>query len=121
MDLLFAPTTLTPLLTTILVGAVIIVGIVYVFSSIRKQDLEVLRGSNEDLRAAIADKTNELTIVKTQMASVETMMATLQQRVLTLEKQNGDLQSLVKEALINYFQTNPNIAKQLQSTVEHQG
>lgn len=102
------------ILEMIIVATAIIVGIVYIFSSIRRQDLQVLRSSNDDLRASITDKTGEINTLTAHVAILETQMGNLQLKVVALEKQNGDLQSLVKEALLAYFQHNPEIAKNMQ-------
>jgi len=117
MNILFS-TAFMPLLTTLISGTVVIVGIVFIFSSIRKQDLAILRASNQDLRDAITDKTREIAELNGHIKGMETAMTLVQQRVYTLEKQNGDLQTLVKEALIVYFKSNPHTAQTLQDTVE---
>lgn len=100
-------------LNVILAASAIIVGIVYIFSSIRKQDIQVLRNSNEDLRSSIDDKTTEIQTLQTHLSIMEAQVGVLQQKVFSLEKQNGDLQTLVKEALLSYFQNNPKVAETL--------
>jgi Tfp pilus assembly protein PilO len=109
-------TPLTGFMETLLLVAAIVVGVIYIFSNVRKQDLEVLRSSNDDLRKAIDDKTKEIEVLQAHLQVVENQMGIVQQKVYSLEKQNGDLQSLVKAALVNYFQNNPEIAQDFHNT-----
>lgn len=85
----------------------IIAGGIFLFSSVRKNDLKVLRDANQDLRDSINDKQkkiDELTI----------KVDILDKKVAVLEAQNSDLQILVKEALVVYFTRFPDVARTMQ-------
>jgi uncharacterized protein YlxW (UPF0749 family) len=89
---------------------VILAGIIYFFSTVRKQDLEVLRSSNIDLRASIKDS-------QSKMETMQVEINTLKSQVETLEKKNKTIEDLVLTALKQYFFENPKVAQTLKDLI----
>jgi cell division protein FtsB len=87
------------------IGAITLaaLAVFYVFSSVRKQDMEVLRTTNDDLRKNIDDKGREIRDMKVEMQN-------LRDRVDILEKSNKTLEDIFRAALAEYFQKHPEIA-----------
>lgn len=86
--------------------AVVAVGITYIFSQIRSNDMKILRDSNEDLRKSLAD--NDAKTLK-----LETQVKELTSKVDILEKRNRTLEDLVVTALKQFFFENPKMAKDI--------
>lgn len=84
--------------------SLIVVGIIFVFSQVRRSDLKVLRDANTDLRDSIKDKDLKLVQMNTELMD-------LRARVVILEGKISDQANLIKEALIAYFEKNPSAAK----------
>lgn len=82
------------------------VSLFFIFSRIRKEDLETLRTANKDLRDSIEDKAQKI-------AELQERVAALTSRVTEVESRNNNLTELVKEALIAYFRENPDAAQRV--------
>jgi len=81
-------------------------GVIFVFSQIRRNDLQTLRIANTDLRDSIQDKSKRID-------ELSIKLDILSKKVTLLENQNTDLQAIVKEALITYFIRYPQVATDL--------
>lgn len=101
------PTTLIGWIMTILftVGAVLYFG-----SKVRRNDMEVLRNANSDLRSTLDDNSKEIITMRTQ---IDLLIL----KVADLEKRNKTLEDLVVVALKQYFFENPTLAKDIQKKV----
>lgn len=101
------PTTLIGWVGTIFV---VILACIYLMSRIRKNDMEVLRNANVDLRASLDDNTKELNQMRGEMNILNT-------KVADLERRNKTLEDLVVVALKQFLFENPTLAKDLQKGV----
>ena len=101
------PTTLIGWIMTILFtgGSVLYFG-----SRVRRNDMQVLREANKDLRGTLEDNSNELLKMRGQ---IDLLMS----KVADLEKRNKTLEDLVVVALKQYFFENPTLAKDIQKKV----
>lgn len=97
------PTTLVGWMGTIFV--VILSGI-YLVSRIRKNDMEVLRAANVDLRASLDDNSKEL-------AQMRSEINTLMTKVSDLERQNKTFEDLIVVALKQFYFEHPEVANDL--------
>lgn len=88
----------------------VITGGLYLVSRVRKNDMEVLRSANTDLRASLDDNIREI-------AEMRGEINTLISKVSDLEKRNKTLEDLVVVALKQYFFENPTLAKDIQKSV----
>lgn len=101
------PTTLIGWMGTI---SIVILGGIYLVSRIRKNDMEVLRSANIDLRASLDDNSRELVQMRSE---INTLMI----KVSDLEKKNKTLEDLVVVALKQFFFENPTVAKDLHKKI----
>lgn len=91
--------------------SIVILAIIFIIAQVRRQDLNTLRESNKDLRDAIDDKSKEIETLQRNQSIMAGQILGLQQSVKQLEGKNSDMQQLIKDALVMYFQKNPAIAK----------
>ena len=91
----------------IMLGGIIIAAIAYFFSTYKKNNSEASQQSNQILRGLINDQRKEIDVLKAQVAI-------LQERV----DHNQNLEQIIQNSLILYFQANPNIAKDLVKKVK---
>lgn len=101
------PTTLVGWIAAILATSS---SILFIFSKIRKNDMDILRQSNVDLRAAIDDNQRAL-------EKMHDNIIILNGKVADLEKKNKTLEDLVVVALKQYFFENPTLAKDIQKKI----
>jgi|SRR5579871_511581 len=97
----------------IIAFGVIAGGAIYIFSRIRKEDMRTLRESNEDLRSSLDDKSKRIDDLENTLKGVQDEMGQMQSKLKELEDKNNDLSSLVKDALVLYFQNNPSVAQRM--------
>lgn len=81
-------------------------GVVWLASQVRKEDLKLLRESNEDLRKAHEDN-------EKQIGKLMEEVGILKAEVDKLKSEKKNLETLVVEALELYFQRNPEEALKL--------
>lgn len=87
----------------------IVVGVVtaaYIFSRVRRNDMDNLRKANTDLRDSLGDSDKKI-------LSLEDAVHTLEIKVETLEKENRRFEDLIIVALKQYFFENPKMAEQV--------
>lgn len=94
-----------------LLAVSIILGVLYLLSRVRREDLQTLRDSNQDLRDAINDNNKHI-------AQLETKVNMLGDQVKILNTQNSEMIDLIVRALTIYFHDNPAIAQLMQGKVE---
>lgn len=94
------PSTLLGWIATVLTTAA---SVAYIYSKARKNDMDVLRQSNDDLRAAHDDNTNKINELQIQVNK-------LSEKIKVLETTNKTLEDLVKSALSDFFTKNPKLA-----------
>jgi uncharacterized protein YlxW (UPF0749 family) len=88
-----------------------IVAALWLFNRIRRQDMDVLRISNNDLRVALEDNAKKI-------ENLTNTVTDLQNKVIALESKNQTLQDLVIVALEEYFNNNPEVAKTIQKKLK---
>lgn len=88
----------------------IVLATFYLISRIRKNDMQLLRDANRDLRASLEDN-------KTKISQMHNEVKTLGEKVSDLEKKNKTLQDLVITALKQYFFENPIVAKNIKNKI----
>ena len=91
----------------IMLGGIIAAALAYLLSTYRKNNSEASQQSNQILRSLIDDQRKEIDVLKAQVAI-------LQERV----DHNQNLEQIIQNSLILYFQANPNIAKDLVKKVK---
>ncbi len=91
--------------------------IVFVFYQIRQNDLALLRSSNRDLRDAIDDKSKKIDSQSRKIDSLQQQVVELQGRLDAVEAKNNEINNLVREALLLYFQQHPQSAEAIAKNV----
>lgn len=86
----------------------IIAGVVWLASRVRREDLKLLRESNDDLRKAHEDNEKQILVLKEEVGY-------LKMEVQKLKSEKKNLETLVIEALELYFQRNPKEALKLKT------
>ena len=94
----------------IAIVSLIATSIIVIFSKVKENDIQILRASNIDLRAAINDKS-------TKIDQLEQEIKELSRRLTVIEAKNSDLANLVKDALVIYFQNNPEAAEKIENNL----
>lgn len=86
----------------------IIAGVLWLVNRIRREDLKLLRESNDDLRKAHEDNEKQILVLKEEVGY-------LKMEVQKLKSEKKNLETLVVEALELYFQRNPKEALKLKT------
>ena len=86
----------------IMLGGIIVSALAYLFSTYRKNNSEASQQSNQILRGLIDDQRKEIDVLKAQVAL-------LQEKV----DHNQNLEKIIQNSLLLYFQANPDLAKDL--------
>lgn len=81
-------------------------GVVWIFKSIRSADLELLRQTNQDLRNAHKDNQEKI-------LNLEIEVSNLRKEMDALKANNKTLETLVSNALTDYFAKYPRRAEEL--------
>ena len=101
--ILSSPTTLIGWIGTVFI---VILGSIYLMSRVRKNDMEVLRNANVDLRASLDDNAKELSQMRTEIDILMT-------KVSDLERQNKTFEDLIVVALKQFYFEHPEVANDL--------
>jgi flagellar biosynthesis/type III secretory pathway M-ring protein FliF/YscJ len=102
------PNTLMGWITTVLAT---IATVVVIFNKIRQSDMQILRQSNEDLRAAHDDNTKKIEELQIEVHK-------LSDKIRLLENTNKTLEDLVKTALEQFFKENPKMAFKIAKDID---
>lgn len=98
---------MTQFLTLLGLLAMVIVGVVFVFSQVRRDDLKTLRSSNGDLRDRLDDQ-------EKAMAALQAEQTTMRAELDTVTANYKQLVDIVLIALDSYFVHNPDTAIMMQ-------
>lgn len=88
----------------------LIIACFYLFSRVRRQDMELLRKANTDLRLSINDGEKKIEVMQSEVKI-------LTEKVIGLEKENRTISDLVVTALKQYFFENPTIASDMKKSI----
>lgn len=89
-----------------LVGTIIAVALgtslslTFIFSKVRRSDLDLLRQNNEDLKARVD-------IVENDKINLQKRVDDLEQTVKVIQEKNGNLGDIISIALSHYWQEHP--------------
>lgn len=92
------------ILAYISIFVAVFVGTLYLGSRVRKQDMQLLRESNQDLRDAMDDNNRKI-------GDLTSKVELLSKQVVQLQSEKSELTDLVIRALTQYFNDNPTIAQ----------
>ena len=99
------------LLGWVATGFLVLGGLILFFNKTRREDSEVLRTSNDDLRKRMDDQDKTMDSLKVEVAK-------LTRRVEELMTENKSFEDLIVLALDHYFQSNPAIAIEMKGRLK---
>ena len=102
------PTTLLGWVATVLTT---IASVSIIFSRLRQSDMQILRQSNIDLRAAHDDNTKKIEELQIQINDLKSV-------ITELKTTNKTLEDLVKAALATFFKENPKMAFEIAKAIK---
>ena len=84
--------------------------VLYFFSRLGRQDIALLRQTNDDLRHRLGDQDRQIKLLSGQLGDINTKLS-------ELEGKHSSLEDLVVRALTSYFEENPMAAVDQQKSL----